>query len=87
MAVGAIERSKADLVVAITGVAGPEPDEDGNPVGLVFVAVASRSGKTRVIELRLGPSSKGEICRTAMRCGIKLLDEFLSAIPQANLRN
>lgn len=31
MAQGALARSPADIAVAITGVAGPEPDEDGNP--------------------------------------------------------
>jgi nicotinamide mononucleotide (NMN) deamidase PncC len=32
MAEGALKRSPADLAGAVTGVAGPEPDEDGNPV-------------------------------------------------------
>lgn len=41
MASGAIIRTPADAAVAITGVAGPEPDDDGNPVGLVFVAVVT----------------------------------------------
>jgi nicotinamide-nucleotide amidase len=40
MAEGALHRSPADVAVAITGVAGPDPDEDGNPVGLVCIAVA-----------------------------------------------
>jgi nicotinamide-nucleotide amidase len=39
MAQGALARSPANVAVAITGVAGPEPDEDGNPVGLVCIAV------------------------------------------------
>ena len=64
MAKGGIERSKADLVVAITGVAGPEPDEDRNPVGLAYV-VASRDGTARVVEHRLGNAPKGEICQAA----------------------
>jgi nicotinamide mononucleotide (NMN) deamidase PncC len=33
MAQGALARSPADLAVSITGVAGPDPDEDDNPVG------------------------------------------------------
>src|SRR4029453_4140413 len=33
MATGGLGRCPADVVVAITGVAGPDPDEDGNPVG------------------------------------------------------
>ena len=45
MAEGALAHSKADLAAAITGVAGPEPDDDGNPVGRVFIA-AARRGRT-----------------------------------------
>ena len=37
MAVGARQKAKADVAVAITGVAGPSM-EDGKPVGLVFIA-------------------------------------------------
>ena len=40
MARGGIARCPADIAIAITGVAGPEPDEDGNPVGLVHLAAA-----------------------------------------------
>jgi PncC family amidohydrolase len=50
MAQDVIARSKADLGVSITGVAGPEPDEDGNPVDLLYCAVA-RSGMTKHIKL------------------------------------
>ena len=42
MAEGALRHSPADLAVAVTGVAGPEPDEDGNPVGRVCIATAAR---------------------------------------------
>jgi nicotinamide-nucleotide amidase len=38
MAEGALHRSPAEVSVAVTGVAGPAPDEDGNPVGLVCIA-------------------------------------------------
>ena len=38
------ERSRAvlQIVLATTGVAGPKPDEDGNPVGLFHVAVVAK---------------------------------------------
>jgi nicotinamide-nucleotide amidase len=39
MARGALRATPADIAIAIMGVAGPEPDEDGNPVGLMCVAV------------------------------------------------
>ncbi len=56
MAVGvrarlAIADRPADIGVATTGVAGPEP-QGGSPVGLVYVAVADARG-TSVRELRL----------------------------------
>jgi nicotinamide-nucleotide amidase len=47
MAIGALKQARADVAVAVTGVAGPEPDEDGNPVGLVFCS-AARSNRTAV---------------------------------------
>jgi nicotinamide-nucleotide amidase len=44
MAKGALERSGADLTVAVTGVAGPEAISGQPPVGTAWVALASREG-------------------------------------------
>ena len=49
MADGALRRSSASLSIAITGVLGPDPDEDGNPPGLVFIALARRGTPTQVV--------------------------------------
>lgn len=49
MAEGALARSAADVAVSITGVAGPDPDEDGNPVGRVCIGLA-RAGSMRQFE-------------------------------------
>ena len=49
MAEGALTRSPADIAIAVTGVLGPEPDEDGNPVGLVYLCCASRDAKPAVL--------------------------------------
>ncbi len=61
MAEGALRRSAADLAAAITGVAGPEPDPDGNPVGRVCIAVARRGGPTEQIERHYGKRERDEI--------------------------
>ena len=62
MAEGARRVLGCDIAVSTTGVAGPDSDERGNPVGLVYVAIATAEG-TRVRELHAG--SGRERVRTA----------------------
>ncbi|MDX2157054.1 MAG: CinA family protein [Hyphomicrobiaceae bacterium] len=71
MATCALDRSPASIAMAITGVAGPEPDEDGNPVGLVYVAAARRAGPVMVERLNLA-GDKAAICSGAMAAVIRL---------------
>ena len=52
MAEGARRVLGCDLALSATGVAGPSSDDRGNPVGLVYVALAAPDG-TRVRELHL----------------------------------
>ena len=44
LAQGARKVLGCDLAVSTTGVAGPDPDERGNPVGLVYTALAAPDG-------------------------------------------
>lgn len=75
MAAGVARRCHADWGLAVTGVAGPDP-QDGHPVGQVFVAVARVDGEPQVRELHLAGD------RTAIRnqtaaAAIALLAEAL----------
>jgi PncC family amidohydrolase len=45
MAQGALERSAADMAVAVTGLAGPDGDGTGTPVGTVWIGTALRGQK------------------------------------------
>ena len=40
----------SDIALSITGVAGPQPGEDGNPSGLVHLAAACRDGRVSHVE-------------------------------------
>lgn len=52
MAEGALARSRAQITVAITGVAGPGQSE-AKPAGLVYIAGAAQGLSTECLELRL----------------------------------
>lgn len=77
MAKGGLSRCPADFMVAVTGVAGPDPDEDDNPVGLVYVAAAARDGRSRVGRHQFPKRNKDEICAAAMGAALVLLKELL----------
>ena len=48
MAKGALHRSKADVTVSVTGVAGPGGGSVEKPVGLVFIGLARKDGWSQV---------------------------------------
>ncbi len=54
MAEGALKNSRADIAVAVTGVAGPGGGTPEKPVGLVHFGAARRGGKTLHHEQRFG---------------------------------
>jgi nicotinamide-nucleotide amidase len=53
MAQGARYRLRADVGIAVTGVAGPGGGSDEKPVGLVFIHVVTPDG-SRGVEHRFG---------------------------------
>ena len=61
MARGALDCSQADIAVSVTGVAGPEPDERGNPVGLVYFACARKAGKCVDVKREFGAIGRSSI--------------------------
>jgi nicotinamide-nucleotide amidase len=74
MAEGALEHSPADIAVGVTGVAGPEPDDEGNPVGLVCIAAARREHDTIARTYRFKSKERGEIRCKAAEQALKLVE-------------
>ena len=79
MAQGVLDRCPVDLAIAITGVAGPVADEDGNPVGLMHVAVACRDQGIREIE-RQFEGDRSAIRASAMAAALLTAREWLAQI-------
>ena len=63
MATGALDRSPAELAMAVTGIAGPGGGSAEKPVGLVHIAVQRRDGEIRHEACRFGGIDRAEIRR------------------------
>jgi len=83
MAEGVLAHSSATISAAITGVAGPEPDEDGNPVGRVCIAVAQRGQPARAFERQYENDGREQIRKRAVRDAIKAMTEALASVSEA----
>ncbi|GAA0364899.1 CinA family nicotinamide mononucleotide deamidase-related protein [Actinoallomurus spadix] len=66
MATGVRERLGASYGLAVTGVAGPDP-QDGQPVGTVHIGVAEAGGPPVVRSVRLPVAGDGERARGPIR--------------------
>ena len=75
MAEGACRAAQADFGVSTTGLAGPDGDGSGKPVGLVYVGCAGPKGVTHR-ELHL-TGSRDEIRQQACREALALLESRL----------
>ncbi len=74
MAKGALERSKADVAVAISGIAGPEGGTEKKPVGTVVFARAVRGSDRPEAESRLfDANDRAGVRLQATLCALELL--------------
>lgn len=71
MATGALDQSKADIALAVTGIAGPGGGSAEKPVGLVFVAGARRGGTAKV-ERHVFPGNRAEIREATVMAALSL---------------
>jgi nicotinamide-nucleotide amidase len=76
MAEGALDQSLADLVVAITGIAGPGGGTDDKPVGLVHFAAAKRGGRRLHREGRFGDIGRAKVREASVALALSMLQEL-----------
>lgn len=76
MAAGALNGSPADIVVAVTGVAGPGGGSASKPVGLVHVAAARRGAPPLHQEMRLGDIGRDRIREETILAALRLMQRL-----------
>jgi nicotinamide-nucleotide amidase len=79
MALGALNAAGTSIAVSITGIAGPGGGSPEKPVGLVFMAAASRETKFHTRECRFGDLGRDEVRRRSVIAAFALLEELLGA--------
>ena len=84
MAQGALRCSSADLSV---GVAGPEPDEDGNPVGWVCIGATRRGAQPRALVRDYGAMGREEIRQRVVADAIEALISIAMQADQTTKRD
>ncbi|MCB2113693.1 MAG: CinA family protein [Parvularculaceae bacterium] len=73
MANGALERSRADIAVSITGIAGPGGGTDRKPVGLVWFALAAKGRSARAERRVFTDGDRGFVRMRAAQTALMLL--------------
>jgi nicotinamide-nucleotide amidase len=88
MAKGALAHSPADIVAAITGIAGPGGGLKQKPVGLVHIAAATRDGQRAHIECRFGDLGRGKVREKSVLQALALLEKLVAKVtPNKKLQN
>lgn len=80
MAEGVCAVTGAEIGLSVTGVAGPDPDERGNPVGLVYLGLHTPEG-TFCRKLELGKRERGRIRALAANTALDMVRRYLSGLP------
>ena len=80
MAHGALYRSRADVAVAVTGIAGPGGGSEEKPVGLVHLAARARTGKLIHREMRYGDIGRSKVRLATVSTALDILMEAVQAV-------
>ena len=79
MALGALSRSRADVAVSITGIAGPGGGSAAKPVGLVHFGLARRPHGIVTVERRFGDLGRDAVRAASVEQALTLLETAVGA--------
>ncbi len=77
MAQGALANSQANLAIAVTGIAGPGGGTREKPVGLVYIAAATSSGRLAHEECRFENNDRSAIRINTVMAAFKLAGSII----------
>lgn len=80
MAEGARSVTGAEIAVSVTGVAGPDPDERGTPVGIVYIGLATPEG-TFCRFCDFGKRRRDRVQDLAANHAFDVLRRYLTGLP------
>lgn len=80
MAEGSLKNSRADISVAITGIAGPDGGTPDKPVGTVWLAFAGKNIDTEV-QVNIFPGDRTAIRLAIIQRAIETLMSLIEALP------
>lgn len=80
MAEGARKITGAEIAVSVTGAAGPDPDERGTPVGIVYIGLATPTG-TFCRPLDLGKRRRDRIQDLSTNHAFDVVRRYLTDLP------
>lgn len=80
MAEGVRQLTGADIAVSVTGAAGPDPDERGVPVGIVYVGLATPEG-TFCRHVDFGRRRRDRIRGLASNHAFDVIRRYLTGLP------
>jgi nicotinamide-nucleotide amidase len=74
MARGALARSRADVAISVTGIAGPDGGSSEKPVGLVWFGLARKGGPSLTVR-EIFPGDRAAIRQAAVARALVLLED------------
>lgn len=77
MAIGALQHSRADISVSVTGIAGPGGGSADKPVGLVHLSVAQKNESLIDKVCQFGDIGRSNVRQSTIKAALELLKKSL----------